>query len=95
MTGDHHGRTARRATLQVTATDEILGTHNRPTVDPALGVALGARSKSLLPAHPRGESHSQMEGFQAEDRHDLSPHIALSTIALKSAYRNTASLKII
>jgi hypothetical protein len=31
MTGDHHGRTARRATLQVTATDEILGTH-RATV---------------------------------------------------------------
>ena len=29
MTGDHHGRTARRATLLVTATDEILGTHTR------------------------------------------------------------------
>jgi hypothetical protein len=28
MTGDHHGRTARRATLLVTATDEILGTYN-------------------------------------------------------------------
>jgi hypothetical protein len=28
MTGDHHGRTARRATLLVTAADEILGTHN-------------------------------------------------------------------
>jgi len=28
MTGDHHGRTAARATLQVTATDEILGTHS-------------------------------------------------------------------
>jgi hypothetical protein len=27
MTGDHHGRTAKRATLPVTATDEILGTH--------------------------------------------------------------------
>ena len=27
MTGDHHGRTAWRATLLVTATDEILGTH--------------------------------------------------------------------
>jgi hypothetical protein len=27
MAGDHHGRTARRATLLVTATDEILGTH--------------------------------------------------------------------
>jgi len=26
MTGDHHGATAKRATLLVTATDEILGT---------------------------------------------------------------------
>ena len=29
MTGDHHGRTARRATLLVTAADEILSTHKR------------------------------------------------------------------
>ena len=28
MTGDHHGRTAARATLPVRAVDEILGTHN-------------------------------------------------------------------
>jgi hypothetical protein len=27
MTGDHHGRTVRRAMLLVTATDDILGTH--------------------------------------------------------------------
>ena len=33
-----------------------------------------------------------MEGFQAEDRHNPLPHIALSTTAPKSAYRNTASL---
>jgi hypothetical protein len=33
-----------------------------------------------------------MEGFQGEDRHDPLPHIALSTTALKSAYRNTTSL---
>ncbi len=33
-----------------------------------------------------------MEGFQGEDRHNPLPHIALSTTALKSAYRNTASL---
>jgi hypothetical protein len=33
-----------------------------------------------------------MEGFQAEDRHNPLPHIALLTTALKSAYRNTASL---
>ena len=37
-----------------------------------------------------GQSHSQMEGFQAEDRHNPLPHIALSTTALKSAYSNTA-----
>ena len=29
MTGDHHGRTARRATLLAIAADEILGTHSR------------------------------------------------------------------
>jgi HD domain-containing protein len=34
MTGDHHGGTAKRATLLVTATDEILGTH---TLKPSLG----------------------------------------------------------
>ena len=33
-----------------------------------------------------------MEGFQAEDRHDPLPHIALLTTAPKSAYRNTTSL---
>jgi hypothetical protein len=33
-----------------------------------------------------------MEGFQAEDRHHPLPHIALSTTALKSAYKNTPSL---
>ena len=33
-----------------------------------------------------------MEEFQAEDRHNPLPHIALLTIALKSAYKNTAVL---
>jgi hypothetical protein len=28
MTGDHHGRTARRATVLVRAADEILGTYS-------------------------------------------------------------------
>ena len=32
MIGDHHGRTAARATLLVAATDEILGTHRLPPV---------------------------------------------------------------
>ena len=35
-----------------------------------------------------------MEEFQAWDRHNPLPHIALSTTALKSAYKNTASLSI-
>ena len=33
-----------------------------------------------------------MEGFQAEDRHNPLPHIALSTTALNSAYRKMASM---
>jgi hypothetical protein len=33
-----------------------------------------------------------MEGFQAGDRHNPLPHIALLTTALKSAYENTAFL---
>jgi hypothetical protein len=37
MTGDHHGRTARRATLLVTTTDEILGTHRREKHPPGRG----------------------------------------------------------
>ena len=35
MTGDHHGRTASRATLLITVTDKILGTH-RPVAAVAL-----------------------------------------------------------
>ena len=43
-------------------------------------------------AHPQSESRSQMEGFQAEDRHNPLPHITPLTTAPKSNYRNTASL---
>jgi hypothetical protein len=32
MIGDHHGRTARRATLLVRTVDEILGTHRSSTI---------------------------------------------------------------
>jgi hypothetical protein len=43
MTGDHHGRPASRATLPVTATDEILGTHTRmPIVTQLVTQAMGA-----------------------------------------------------
>ena len=38
----------------------------------------------LSPAHPRGESHSQMEGFQAEGGPTPYPHIALCATAPKS-----------
>ncbi len=55
-------------------------------------VRVGDRLQQGRGRHPPGESHSQMEGFQGEDRHDPLPHIALSTTALKSVYRNTASL---
>jgi hypothetical protein len=64
----------------------------RPKLTRHFGAAPGAGQMSLSPAHTPGESHSQIEGFQAEDRHNPLPHIALSTTALKSAYRNTASL---
>jgi len=38
MIGDHHGWTVRMATLLVTATDEILGTHSATT--PAFSIAV-------------------------------------------------------
>jgi hypothetical protein len=57
-----------------------------------LGAASGVRSNTpVTSASARRESLSD-GGVQAEDRHDPLPHIALLTTALKSAYRNTASL---
>jgi hypothetical protein len=47
MTGDHHGRTARRATLLVRAADEILGTH-RLIPHPA---SMPAQHRVLVPEH--------------------------------------------
>ena len=38
---------------------------------------------SLSPAHPRGEGHSQMEGFQIEGGPTPYPHIALCATAPK------------
>jgi hypothetical protein len=55
-----------------------------PQVQNLLGYDRGTRQQ--------GESRSQMEESQAEDRHNPLPHIALSTTAPKSAYKNTASL---
>jgi len=39
MTGDHRGRTARRATLLVTAADEVLGTHRSLRADGSIGTS--------------------------------------------------------
>jgi hypothetical protein len=41
---------------------------------------------------PQSGSYLQMEGLQAEDRHNPLPHIALSTTAPKSVYEKTVSL---
>jgi hypothetical protein len=45
MTGDHHSRTARRTTLLVTATDEILGTYTL-TGRPSGPVSVALRGES-------------------------------------------------
>jgi hypothetical protein len=55
MTGDHHGRTAARATLLVTATDEILGTHSSQRASP-LVVAARKRTGRLALAQEHGEA---------------------------------------
>jgi hypothetical protein len=52
MTGDHYGRTARMATLLVTATDEILGTHT------AGDDGCGGQDKP----HPRGHQVPYFSG---------------------------------
>jgi hypothetical protein len=81
-----------RHSLRGTAMD-LSWTCRPPTVDFGTSALLRAWGQTtLLPAHPLGESHSQTEGFQAEDRHNPLPHIPLLTTAPKSAYRNTASL---
>jgi hypothetical protein len=55
--------------------------------------ALPARDHiSLLPAHRRGESHSQMEGSRPRTDTSHCPDIALLTTALKSVHRNMTVL---
>jgi hypothetical protein len=54
MTGDHHDRTARRATLLVTAAAEILGTHSHgpgmaACPDDKIGHALAAQAAQDRP----------------------------------------------
>jgi len=41
MIGDHHDRTARRATLLVRAMDEILGTHKPDVAIQRIGFPVG------------------------------------------------------
>jgi len=60
---------------------------------PGASPPLQARGQiSLLPARPRGESHCEMEGFQAQDRHDPLPHMSLSATALNWLYGKTTHL---
>jgi DNA-binding FadR family transcriptional regulator len=70
MTGDHHGRTARRATLLVRATDGILGTHNR---NASKQLADALRAEIEAGAYPPG---SKIPSYrQLRDIH----HVALNT----------------
>ena len=61
MTGDHHGRAAGRATLLVTPTDEILGTHRirRTTTGCVALLALIAGTVSYLHMHRLVALHGQ------------------------------------
>jgi hypothetical protein len=63
MTGDHHGRTTRRATMLVRAADEILGTH---TPSGPSWIAFCERRRGTAPATsprtPRGLAADQLGG---------------------------------
>jgi len=63
MTGDHHGRTARRATLLVTATDEILGTHS----DFQAGEEQDRQPARNSPASPQRNPHEQRCDVNADE----------------------------
>jgi len=98
--GPGSGRPARRsadALIAPGASGEFAGrgAGGGAGAGPVLGSAV-RRSRGLLVmpghAHPQSGSHFQMEGVQAEDRHNPLPHIALSTTAPKSVYEKTASL---
>ena len=67
------------------ATDGPSWTCRRPAVDHTPPRHAGCAGQiSLSPAHPRGESHSPMEGSQIEGGPTPYPHIALCATALKS-----------
>jgi hypothetical protein len=48
MTDDHQGRTSEKATLQVRAADEILGTHKRHMQDGQAVLATGKRHIAVM-----------------------------------------------
>jgi hypothetical protein len=66
---------------------DLSRTCRRPAVDLTPRRRAGCAGQiSLSPARPRGEGHSQMEGFQIEGGPTPYPHIALCATALKSIY---------
>jgi hypothetical protein len=68
MTGDHHGRTARRATLLVTAVDEILGTHSSTTVPVgSTNRESKGSSSASMDARPRRASTAAIVVFPAPE----------------------------
>ena len=66
MTGDHQGRTSEKATLQVRAADEILGTH-RPTActgQPGDAVTSTAPAKPINAGTPTPRQHHDHNELQ-------------------------------
>jgi hypothetical protein len=78
MSGDHHGRTARRATPLVTAADEILGTH-RMTGSPPYRATRTRRAGP--PA--RGYRKSRHEGAAAMHMQPARPHPPVRCVAAR------------
>ena len=78
MIGDHHGRTARRATMLVRAVDEILGTHILPgqPADQSLDVPPSRRPASPAAHGPGGLAAADEVPVPAQDRlrGDQKPH---------------------
>jgi hypothetical protein len=98
--GPGSGRPVRRsadALIASRASGEFVGqgSRRRCGADLDLGSAVQKPQDLLVTpgrAHPQSESHFQMEGFRAKDRHNPLPHIAPLTTTLKSFYENTAFL---
>jgi DNA-binding XRE family transcriptional regulator len=78
MIGDHHGRTAGRATLLVRATDEILGTHRtdlwfvQEGSSMSNGHGAGNGMRLRLARQARGFSQQQLAGMAGVSRQAVS-----------------------